>query len=269
MDYRLYHAINEFVADHDWIGQAFNDLEMWAVPVFAVATFALWLLARPGGDRKWKLASASALASAAVALLINQVIGKIWHRERPFAAHPSAHVWGSRSHDPSFPSDHASAAFAIAFTVLFFDRLAGCALPRGGRPPRSRASRDRRALSRRCCRRLLGRARCRLFSSFEQAECLSSGRPVRMGRETDRSSRRSTVGPAEQGSGRAMKAAAQKVAFDNGGAFIRETRRDVEQYLAHSRTRLKGLLLLYAKAPVAIALTAASWAVLDLRRSPA
>jgi membrane-associated phospholipid phosphatase len=125
MDYRLYHAINEFVADHDWIGQAFNDLEMWAVPVFAVATFALWLLARPGGDRKWKLASASALASAAVALLINQVIGKIWHRERPFAAHSSAHVWGSRSHDPSFPSDHASAAFAIAFAVLFFDRLAG------------------------------------------------------------------------------------------------------------------------------------------------
>jgi membrane-associated phospholipid phosphatase len=125
VDYRLYHAINEFVADHDWIGQAFNDFETWAVPLFAVATFALWLLARPRGDPKWKLASASALASAAVALLINQVIGELWHRERPFAAHPSAHVWGSRSHDPSFPSDHSSAAFGIAFAVLLFDRLAG------------------------------------------------------------------------------------------------------------------------------------------------
>jgi membrane-associated phospholipid phosphatase len=125
VDYRLYHAINDFVADHDWIGQAFNDFETWTVPVFAVATFALWLLARPGGDPKWKLASTSALASAALALLINQVIGKLWHRDRPFQAHPSVHVWGSRSQDPSFPSDHASAAFAIAFAVFFFDRLAG------------------------------------------------------------------------------------------------------------------------------------------------
>ena len=96
-----------------------------AVPVYAAATVALWLLARPGSSRKWKLAATSTLASAAIALLVNQAIGKVWHRARPFATHPSAHVWGSRSHDPSFPSDHASAAFAIAFTVLFFDRLAG------------------------------------------------------------------------------------------------------------------------------------------------
>ena len=87
--------------------------------------FALWLLARPGGSRKWKLASACALASAALALLMNQAIGKIWHRQRPFAAHPGAHVWGSRCHDPPFPSDHASAAFAIAFAVFLFDRLVG------------------------------------------------------------------------------------------------------------------------------------------------
>src|SRR5438093_190278 len=85
------------IPDHAWIGRAFNDFETWAVPVFAVATFALWLLARPGGNPKWKLASASALASAALALIVNQVIGKLWHRERPFATHPSAHVWGSRS----------------------------------------------------------------------------------------------------------------------------------------------------------------------------
>jgi undecaprenyl-diphosphatase len=95
------------------------------VPLIAVATFALWLFARPGADRKWKMASASALAGAAIALLVNQVIGQIWHRQRPFATHPLAHVWGARSHDPSFPSDHASAAFAIAFAVFLFDRLVG------------------------------------------------------------------------------------------------------------------------------------------------
>src|ERR687887_405284 len=126
MDYRVYHAINDFVYHHSWLGRDLNDIEAWSVPVLAVATVALWLLARPGGQRKWKLASACALASAGLALLVNQFISKvIWDRPRPFAAHPDAHVWGSRSHDPSFPSDHSAAAFAIAFTVLFFDRLVG------------------------------------------------------------------------------------------------------------------------------------------------
>jgi undecaprenyl-diphosphatase len=125
VDYRIYHAINQFVLHHAWLGRGLNVMETWAVPAIAVATFALWLFARPSGDRKWKLASASALAGAAIALLVNQAIGKIWNRQRPFTTHPSAHVWGSRSHDPSFPSDHASAAFAIAFAVFLFDRLVG------------------------------------------------------------------------------------------------------------------------------------------------
>ena len=126
MDYRVYHAINDFVYHHSWLGRDLNDIEAWSVPVLAVATVALWLLARPGGQRKWKLASACALASAGLALLVNQFISKvIWDRPRPFEAHPSAHVWGSRSHDPSFPSDHSSAAFGIAFAVFLFDRLVG------------------------------------------------------------------------------------------------------------------------------------------------
>lgn len=95
------------------------------MPAVAIATVALWLLARPGGERKWKLAASSGLAAAGLALLVNQLIAQVWHRPRPFASHPSAHVWGNRSHDPSFPSDHASASFAIAFAVIAFDRLAG------------------------------------------------------------------------------------------------------------------------------------------------
>ena len=125
MDYRIYHPINQFVFHHTWLGRGLAVAETRAVPVVAIATFAVWLLARPGASRKWKLACASALVSAAVALLINQVIGHVWHRARPFAAHPNADVWGNRSHDPSFPSDHASAEFGIAFAVFLFDRVAG------------------------------------------------------------------------------------------------------------------------------------------------
>jgi len=126
VDYRLYHAINHLVLRHEWLADGWATFENWSVPALALATVALWLLARPGGERKWKLASTCALAAAAVGLLINQVIAKlIWDRRRPFAAHPTAHVWGARTHDASFPSDHASASFAIGFAVVMFDRVIG------------------------------------------------------------------------------------------------------------------------------------------------
>ena len=126
VDYRLYHALNHFVLRHEWLADGWATFENWSVPALALATVALWAFARPGGKRKWKLACTSALFSAGLALLINQAIAKlIWERKRPFAAHPSAHVWGTRTHDASFPSDHASASFAIGFAVVMFDRMVG------------------------------------------------------------------------------------------------------------------------------------------------
>jgi membrane-associated phospholipid phosphatase len=139
VDWQLYEAIHDEAIEHAWIGAAFGHFEMWSVPVLAVATVGLWLLARPGGDRLWKLASVSALAASALALLVNQAIAKIWSRPRPYEAHHVGHIWVARSHDPSFPSDHASAAFAIAMAVFLFDRwvgslfLAAAALIAGGR----------------------------------------------------------------------------------------------------------------------------------------
>jgi len=126
VDYRLYHAINNLVLRHEWLADGWGTFENWVVPGLALATVALWLFARPGGERKWKLACACALSSAGLALLVNQLVAKlIWDRKRPFAAHPSSHVWGARTHDASFPSDHASASFAIAFAVVLFDRVVG------------------------------------------------------------------------------------------------------------------------------------------------
>ena len=59
-------------------------------------------------------------------MLVNQVVSHLWDRPRPFAAHHAAtHLLSAPSPDPSFPSDHAAAAFAIAFAVLAFSRYAG------------------------------------------------------------------------------------------------------------------------------------------------
>jgi len=98
----------------------------WAVPLFVVATFSLWILDRPGRANRWKVACLSGLVSAGLGLAVGQVVSHVWVRERPFAAHPLQTVLlVPGSSEPSFPSDHAIAAFAIAFSVLLVGRRLG------------------------------------------------------------------------------------------------------------------------------------------------
>lgn len=126
MDWTLFHAVNSTVATRDWLEDPTTELAGVMVPLYALATIGLWFLARPYGPVRWKLASASALVAAGVALLANQAISHLWERPRPFTAHTAlTHVLGARTTDPSFPSDHAAAAFAIAFAVFAFSRRAG------------------------------------------------------------------------------------------------------------------------------------------------
>jgi undecaprenyl-diphosphatase len=124
VDWRLYKAIYHISLHHHWVGDVFNAIEKVSIPVMVVATIVLWFLARPGGDRKWKLTAGSALAAAALAVAVDQVIYKIHDRARPYEAHRISHPWTSKT-DPSFPSDHASASLAIAFAVLMFDPIIG------------------------------------------------------------------------------------------------------------------------------------------------
>ena len=127
MDWRVYHSINDFVWRHHWLGSLFKAIETYGTILIAVAAIALWFFARPGGDRKWKLAAGSALGAAALGLVINRVIAAIHHRDRPFITHPSAHLFGPHKTDPSFPSDHTTAAIAIAVAVLLIDTGVGLA----------------------------------------------------------------------------------------------------------------------------------------------
>ena len=55
-----------------------------------------------------------------------------------------------------------------------------------------------------------------------------------------------------------------KLSFDNGGEFIRQTRREVEEYLSVRRVRVGGRAKLYAKGVIAFVLLLASWLMLVL-----
>lgn len=119
VDWSLFHLLNSWLGDHLALADYVEDFgTYWAVPLFVLATFSLWFLDRPGPWYRFKVAFLTGVTAAALGLLVSQVITHFWARERPFTAHPGETVLlTTPSHEPSFPSDHAIAAFAIAFSV--------------------------------------------------------------------------------------------------------------------------------------------------------
>ena len=128
MDYTLYRAINGLSGDGpvDWVLRLLAD----DLPALLVALVALTFLF-PWGRRRGERRNGAVLAtvSAGLALLLNQPIAHLVARTRPYLAHPAhAHLLIARSHDPSFPSDHATGGFALALGVWAYDRGLGTIL---------------------------------------------------------------------------------------------------------------------------------------------
>jgi undecaprenyl-diphosphatase len=128
VDYFLYRTINGLTGNSFFDGLMkflANDL-----PVIIVALVAVTFLIPFARHRRERRSGAVlATASAAVALLLNQPIAHLVDRARPYISHPShAHLLIARSHDPSFPSDHATGGFALAFAIWLYDRTIGTVL---------------------------------------------------------------------------------------------------------------------------------------------
>ncbi len=128
MDYSLYKTINGLS------GGSFADglfkLLATNLPAILVILIALTFLI-PWRQRRQerRCGAVLATASAALALLIAQPIAHTVERLRPYLAHPAhAHLLIARSHDPSFPSDHAVGGFALALGVWLYDRTLGAVL---------------------------------------------------------------------------------------------------------------------------------------------
>jgi len=128
MDYHIFQAING-LAGHNGVVDACMEAIATKGPYGLVGIVALlWLLPSPttprGLERRLVL---YALLTAAIALGINQVIGHVWARPRPFVAHHVT-LLITGSHDPSFPSDHAALGFGLALPVLLRNRAWGMLL---------------------------------------------------------------------------------------------------------------------------------------------
>ena len=129
MDWSILHALNGSLAHHEEAQDTARIFNAWAIFVVAALAGGVWFVARPGGSNRSKLAAVSAALSGAVALLLNVALGSLWFHDRPFVDHPRADLLlVHHAADNSFPSDHTSVAFGIAFAVLAFHRKLGTLL---------------------------------------------------------------------------------------------------------------------------------------------
>ncbi|BCJ47624.1 undecaprenyl-diphosphatase [Actinoplanes ianthinogenes] len=116
MNYRLFELVNDLAGRADSVDDLMEFAATWLIfPVFLVAAFLAARALRHRQVRPVAEVGAALLLAFAGGQLLAHLNGQL----RPFQSHQ---VHQLIPHDPgvSLPSDHATAAFALAFAVLVF-----------------------------------------------------------------------------------------------------------------------------------------------------
>jgi undecaprenyl-diphosphatase len=127
VDWSLLHALNDFMYRHDAVEDPLLFYVNASEALFAATLAIVFLAARGAAHAAWRRASLAAVLSAGLGLAVGKLISELVDRARPFVADPhGVHLFTAHAADPGFPSDHATAAFAIAAAV--FLRKRGCGI---------------------------------------------------------------------------------------------------------------------------------------------
>ena len=125
IDHELFLHINDFARATGWLHPLIYGWANYGVVVFAALLLMGWWRARRRADPSVMAAALWAPVATALAVTINQPIGALVAEPRPYAAIPGILVLAHHSTDPSFPSDHAVMAGAVAASLFTFDLLLG------------------------------------------------------------------------------------------------------------------------------------------------
>jgi len=117
-DVRLAESANTFAQHHDRWEDAARAYAQLSEPLFIAGVVLLAVVGLVLHRRALVAASALAVVAAGVGLTVAAVVGRLVDRPRPFVSHPQIHAFLAHAPDPGFPSDHATAAFAIAAVLL-------------------------------------------------------------------------------------------------------------------------------------------------------
>ncbi|MGZ4276969.1 MAG: phosphatase PAP2 family protein [Solirubrobacteraceae bacterium] len=126
MDFSLVHHLNGFLLHHDTVEDPVSAYMSAAELLFLGMLIVAFVVVGGHRRRDAQRAVVAAGLSAGVALAIASVMARLIDRPRPFVGHPgSVHLFVHHATDPGFPSDHATAAFAIAVALLLRFRAWG------------------------------------------------------------------------------------------------------------------------------------------------
>jgi undecaprenyl-diphosphatase len=125
MDFTAFKWINDFAYRQDWFEDVLRFFAQDAQVVFVALLAGLFLARGKWESRNARHGVIAAGLAAAVGLAVAHGITIVWDRPRPYEAHSGVHLFVPPSSDPSFPSDHATAAFAIAVSLLLRSRRVG------------------------------------------------------------------------------------------------------------------------------------------------
>ena len=119
----MLHSLNDFLFHHDGVEDPLLFYVNVSEALFAATLVIIFLAARGPRFAEWRRASVAAVLGAGLALAVGKVISELVDRSRPFVADPhGVHLFSGHAADPSFPSDHATAAFAIAVAIVLRKR---------------------------------------------------------------------------------------------------------------------------------------------------
>jgi undecaprenyl-diphosphatase len=126
MDWSLLHALNDFLFRHDQVEDPLLFYVNASELLFIATLGIVFLLAHGRRHLAWRRATVAAVLSAGLGLAVAKLIAELVDRARPFVADPQGvHLFSGHAADPGFPSDHATAAFAIAIAIVLRKRRAG------------------------------------------------------------------------------------------------------------------------------------------------
>lgn len=127
-DYSILMLINGFSGYFSWLDMLVTSFSKYGPLIFGLYLIGLWFTGKsPEEITKNRRQALYAFTAALLALGINQVIGFMWFRNRPYVDH-SVHRLLPVTSDASFPSDHAAGGFSIAGSILFERSFSGTVL---------------------------------------------------------------------------------------------------------------------------------------------
>jgi undecaprenyl-diphosphatase len=120
VDWTWFKDVHSFEQHTSWLHSVMIWEAKYGVAIFALLLLIGYFVARRAGDALRRVsADVWAALAALVAVAIAQPINHVVARQRPFAPPHHIHILIQHALDYGFPSDHATAAGAIAVGLFF------------------------------------------------------------------------------------------------------------------------------------------------------